>query len=124
MNLTRYWNVAHKDHKIEVQWTGLRFADGWQLSLLVDGKSQGVRKDRKSDILLEGSAGGDPISIHFQQGLFRNRCIISANGTVIQNSTQPWNALAFGFVFALGPVLGFTFFRVARDVIVGLSSKL
>ena len=101
MDLTRYWKASHRTHQIEVQWTGVRLSNGWTLRLLIDGQLQdekGIRPVErllKRDMLMEGKAGEEPISVRFRQSLFRNRCSISAGGTVLRDSSQPWNALGF-----------------------------
>ena len=106
MDLTRYWRASHEKHQIEVQWTGMRLTGGWRLSLLVDRRLQAESGSRSGDILIQGAAGTEPISVRLQGGVFRNRCTISAGETVLENSTQPWNALAFLVVCGVAPILG------------------
>jgi hypothetical protein len=40
-----------------------------------------------------------PVTVNFWGKLFRHRCTISAGGTVLTDSTQPWNLLAFAVIF-------------------------
>jgi hypothetical protein len=125
MDLTRYWQVSHKTHKIEVQWTGMRITGGWTLRLLIDGQLQAERKSGR-DILIEGKAGEEPISVRFHQGLFRNRCIVSAGETVLQDSFQPWNALALLAVLGVWvPLLGYILMQAfSSGVADGLQDRI
>jgi hypothetical protein len=120
MDLTRYWRLRHKGTGIEVQWTGTRFnGGGWTLRLLVDGKPQAESKSFKRDIVLTGQAGGDPIQVHFKSaGLFRNRCVISAGGVTLADSTQPWNALILGIFCA---IWGIALATIAADLVLSMN---
>lgn len=100
MDLTRYWRAQCNGSNIEVQWTGFRFQGGWTLRLLVDGELKAARKVRRFVRNLEIHDG--PVTVNFWGKPFRHRCTISAGGTVLTDSTQPWNLLAFAIIF--GPV--------------------
>ncbi len=111
MELTRYWRAQHNGTDIEVQWTGFRFHGGWTLRLLVNGKLKAEQKVRRYVQDFELKDGS--ITINFWGKLFRHRCTISADGKVLTDSTQPWNALAFSLIllmpmcmFCLGVLLG------------------
>ena len=93
MDLTRYWRARHNDSDIEVQWTGVRFQDGWTLRLLVDGQLKAAQKVGRFANNFEMKDG--PITINFWGKFLRHRCKISAEGKVLADSFQPWNALAF-----------------------------
>ena len=99
MDLTRYWRAQHNGSNIEVQWTGFRFQGGWTLRLLVDGELKAERKVRRFVQNFEVQDG--PVTVNFWGKLFRHRCRISAGGTVLTDSTQPWNPLAFAVMFGL-----------------------
>ena len=99
MDLTRYWRAQHNGSNIEVQWTGFRFQGGWTLRLLVDGELKAERKVRRFVQNFEVQDG--PVTVNFWGKLFRHRCRISAGGTVLTDSTQPWNLLAFSVMFGL-----------------------
>ena len=104
MDLTRYWRAQRNGTSIEVQWTGFRFHGGWTLRLLVNGELKAERKVRRFVRNFEVQAG--PVTVNFWGKLFRHRCMISAGGTVLTDSTQPWNQLAFAVIFgAIGVVL-------------------
>lgn len=96
MDLTRYWRAQGDGTKIEVQWTGFRFRDGWTLRLLVDGELKAESKVRRFADNFELRDG--PVTVNFRGKAFRHRCTISLDGTVITDSTQPWNALAFSII--------------------------
>jgi hypothetical protein len=100
MDLTRYWRAQHNESNIEVQWTGFRFQGGWTLRLLVDGQLKAQRKVPRFVQNLEVQDG--PVTVNFWGKAFRHRCTISADGTVLTDSTQPWNRLAFAIIF--GPI--------------------
>ncbi len=93
MDLTRYWRARHNGTDIEVQWTGVRFQDGWTLRLLVEGQLKAAQKVGRFANNFELKDG--PITITFWGKMFRHRCKISAEGKVLADSFQPWNALAF-----------------------------
>jgi hypothetical protein len=100
MDLTRCWRAQHNGSKIEVNWTGFRFQGGWTLRLLVNGELKAEHKVRRFVRNFEVQDG--PITVNFWGKMFRHRCTISAGGTVLTDSTQPWNALAFAIIF--GPI--------------------
>jgi hypothetical protein len=100
MDLTRYWRAQRNGSDIEVQWTGFRFRGGWTLRLLVNGELKAERKVRRFVRNFEMQDG--PVTVNFWGKPFRHRCTISAGGTVLADSTQPWNALAFAVIF--GPI--------------------
>src|SRR5947209_7051150 len=98
MDLTRYWRAQRDGNNIEVQWTGFRFQGGWRLRLLVNGQLKAERKVRRFAQNFELQDG--PITINFWGKLFRHRCTISACETVLTDSTQPWNPLAFAVILS------------------------
>ena len=100
MELTRRWRVQHNGSNIEVHWTGFRFHGGWILRLLVNGELKAEHKVRRFVRNFEVQDG--PVTVNFWGKMFRHRCTISAGGTVLSDSTQPWNALAFAVIF--GPI--------------------
>jgi len=97
VDLTRYWRAQQNGRNIEVQWTGFRFEGGWTLRLLVNGELKAERKVRRFVRNLEIQDG--PVTVNFWGKLFRHRCTISAGGTVLADSSQPWNLLAFAVMF-------------------------
>ena len=99
MDLNRYWHAQHNGRNIEVQWTGFRFHGGWILRLLVDGELKAEHKVGRFANNFEVKDG--PVTVNFWGKLFRHRCTISAGGTVLTDRTQPWNALAFAFIFCV-----------------------
>jgi hypothetical protein len=110
MDLTRYWHAQHNGSNIEVQWTGFRFHGGWTLRLLVNGQLKTERKVPRFVRNLEVQDG--PVTVNFWGKAFRHRCTISAGGTVLTDSTQPWNPLAFAIILSpvgLGLVLALVF---------------
>jgi hypothetical protein len=100
MDLTRRWRAQHNGSNIEVHWTGFRFQGGWTLRLLVNGELKAEHKVRRFAGNFEVQDG--PVTVNFWGKLFRHRCVISAGGTVLTDSTQPWNTLAFAVIF--GPI--------------------
>src|SRR5260221_3669347 len=100
MDLTRCWRAQHNGSKIEVYWTGFRFHGGWTLRLLFNGGVKAGHKVRRFARNFEVQDG--PVTVNFWGKLFRHRCTISAGGTVLTDSTQPWNVLAFAVIF--GPI--------------------
>ena len=123
MDLTRYWRAQYSGSSIEVQWTGFRFRGGWTLRILVNG-------ELKFEQILGRWANFEtqqgPFTVNFWGLAFKHRCKISADGTVLVDSTQMWNALAFAFI-AAAPVLVFLmingglagFLRGVRDGFAG-----
>lgn len=99
MDLTRYWRAQYQGSNIEVQWTGFRFHGGWILRLLVNGELKAERKVRRFAQNFELRDG--PVTVNFWGNLFRHRCTISAGGTVLADSSQPWNVLAFAVMFGI-----------------------
>lgn len=97
MDLTRYWRAQYKGSNFEVQWTGFRFQGGWTLRLLVNGELKAERKVQRFVRNFEVQEG--PVTVNFWGKMFRHRCTISAGGTVLADSTQPWNLLAFAVIF-------------------------
>ena len=93
MDLNRYWRARHNDSDIEVQWTGVRFQDGWTLRLVVDGQLKAAQKVGRFANTFEMKDG--PVTVNFWGKFLRHRCKISADGKVLTDSFQPWNALAF-----------------------------
>src|SRR5437879_5307108 len=100
MDLTRCWRAQHNGSNIEVYWTVFRFHGGWTLRLLVNCELKAEHKVRRFARNFEVQEG--PVTVNFWSKMFRHRCTISAGGTVLTDSTQPWNALAFAVVF--GPI--------------------
>ncbi|HXM40164.1 MAG TPA: hypothetical protein VN924_02880 [Bryobacteraceae bacterium] len=98
MDLTRYWRAQHNGSNIEVQWTGFRSRGGWTLRLLVNGELKAEHKVRRWAKNFEIQDGS--VTVNFWGKLFRNRCTISAGGTLLTDRTQPWNPLAFAVIFA------------------------
>lgn len=99
MDLTRHWYATQDGKKIEVQWTGFRAQGGWMLRLLVDGTLKSESKVRRFAKNFEMHDG--PVTVNFWGLPLRHRCKISSGGSVLCDSTQPWNALAFAFIFSL-----------------------
>ena len=97
-----------------MQWTGFRFHGGWTLRLLVNGELKAEGKAGRFARNFELRDG--PITVNFLWKPFHHRCTISAGGTVLTDSTQPWNALAFAIILSsivIG-LISFFFSRVAR----------
>ena len=110
MELSRYWRVLHEGHRVEVEWTGLRFRQGWTLRLRVDGHLQAESPlGRWGAGSLQGTAGNDAISVRFVSRFLRSHCVISAGQKVLEDSTRPWNALAF---FIMGLPLALQLVRI------------
>jgi len=115
VDLNRYWRARYNGSNIEVQWTGFRFQGGWILRLLIDGKVMDERKVQRFARNLEVKAG--EFTVNFWGQMFRHRCTISAGGSKLTDSVQPWNLLAFAVIFgviglvlllgSLGAVSGF-----------------
>ena len=105
MDLTRYWRAQHSGSSIEVQWTGFRFSNGWTLRLLVNGE---LKEERILGRWANFEVQEGPFTVNFWGLAFRHRCKISANGTTLTDSTQIWNALAFGMIAGFA-VLGILF---------------
>jgi hypothetical protein len=103
MHLTRYWRARHKGNDIEVQWTGFRFHGGWVLRLLINGELRAEHKVRRFVQNFELRDG--PFTVNFWGKLFRHRCKISADGTVLTDSSQPWNLLAFVVIFGIMAII-------------------
>jgi hypothetical protein len=93
MHLTRYWRAERNGRNIEVQWTGFRFQGGWTLRLLVNGEMKAERKVPR--FVRDFEVRDGTVTVNFWGKAFRHRCRISAGGTVLIDSTQPWNLLAF-----------------------------
>src|SRR5229473_3798426 len=107
MDLTRCWRAQYNGSNIEVQWTGFRFRDGWTLRLLVNGELKAEHRVRRFVRNFEVQDG--PVTVNFWGKPFRHRCTISVDGTVLTDSTQPWNLVAFAVIFGaigLGLILG------------------
>jgi hypothetical protein len=103
VELTRYWRAQYSGSNIEVQWTGFRPRGGWVLRLLVDGVLKAERRVGRFADNFEVRDG--PIIVNFWGKPFRRRCKISANGVVLADRAQPWNALAFCVIFAPAMVM-------------------
>ena len=103
MDLTRYWHATRGADNIEVQWTGARPRGGWTLRLLVNGEVKA--EDRVGRWADNYEMKHGPYTVNFWGKLFRSRCTISADGKVLADATQPWNAFAFGMI-AISPFLG------------------
>jgi hypothetical protein len=98
MDLTRYWRAQRDGRNIEVQWTGVRFHGGWTLRLLVNGELKAERKVPRFAQNFEVQDG--PVTVNFWGKALRHRCMISAGGSVLADSTQSWNLLAFALIFS------------------------
>ena len=99
MDLNRYWRVQHNGSNVEVQWTGFRFSGGWTLRLLVNGELKAQHRVGRFTNNFEMRDG--PVTVNFWGHLFRHRCKISVDGTVLTDSMQPWNALAFSIILGM-----------------------
>jgi hypothetical protein len=98
MDLTRYWRGQSGGRNIEVQWTGFRLTGGWILRLFVDGELKAERKVPRWAQNFEIQDG--PVKVNFWGNALRHRCRISSGETVITDTSQPWNALAFAIILA------------------------
>src|SRR5260370_31528126 len=97
MDLTRCWRAQPNGSNIEVHWTGFRFHGGWILRLFINGELKAKHKVRRFVRNFEVQDG--PVTVNFWGKMFRHRCMISAGGTVLTDSTQTSNAFAFAIIF-------------------------